>query len=249
MSDLLLLSWTATEAMDNENMIKMMIHNKGSSPTTMGVLPMLGQRPFVFDSSLQQAANVTLVAMQEEAWQEAAQSWHTGRLLAGRTGAFGNSVPNISQGNNEDAEGQAKPHGIIIPTFILDGKFTKACLHLGSSKNLVKVVDTTCQLFAAWFSEDMGIGCMECIQRIGDQLTPFPLFSVNESYNTACVLHGVKKSTAAFDMSHPNEGNNLTFMSTFTQVLSTRPTRQCMEIMAWNLSGFPSGPTPVLHIF
>jgi len=81
MSDLLLLlsQQMALEAMDNENMIGMMTHNQGFSPTTMGVLCMLGQRPFVFDSSLQQAANVTPFAMQEETQQEVARMWHTGR--------------------------------------------------------------------------------------------------------------------------------------------------------------------------
>jgi len=39
------------------------------------------------------------------------------------------------------------------------------------------------------------------------------------------------------------------FLSTFIQVLHTRPDCHCMRIMAWSLSGFPSGPTPVLHIF
>jgi len=38
-------------------------------------------------------------------------------------------------------------------------------------------------------------------------------------------------------------------VTTFTQVLSTRPACRRKEIMAWSLSGFPSGPTPVLHIF
>jgi len=68
MSDLLLLSQMATEAVDNANsMIKMTTCNKGFSPTTTGVLPTPGQWSFMFDSLLQQAANVTLVAMQEEA--------------------------------------------------------------------------------------------------------------------------------------------------------------------------------------
>jgi len=85
---------------------------------------------------------------------------------------FKTLVTNINQVNREDQEGQAKPRSISIPSFALDGKFTKACLHLGSSKNWTKIADTTQRLFANWFSEDMAIGCMERIQRIGDQLTP-----------------------------------------------------------------------------
>jgi len=211
MSNLLLLLQMAMEAMNNENLIRTLMHNQGPIPTTMRVLPTPGQRPFVFDSSLQQAANVMPFAMQEEAQQEAAQSWHTGRFLAGGTGAFQNLVANINQVNKEDQEGQAKPHGISILSFSLDGKFTKACLHLGKSKNWTKVADTTHQLFASWFSEDVAIECMECIQRIGDQLAPFPLLAVNESDNTVCVLHGVKNFTAAFGTHHPNEGNILAF--------------------------------------
>jgi len=57
--------------------------------------------------------------------------WQVGRPLAGGTGALQNPVPNINQGNNEDSDSQAKPHGIIILAFAMDGKFTKACLHLG----------------------------------------------------------------------------------------------------------------------
>jgi len=146
----------------------------------------------VFDSSLQQAANVMLFATQEDTQQEVAQSWHTGRFPADGTGAFQNPVTNINQVNREDQEGQAKPRSISIPSFVLDGKFTKACLHLGKSENWTKIADTTQQLFTAWFSEDAAIGCMERIQRIGDQLVPFPLLVVNESDNTVCVLHGVK---------------------------------------------------------
>ncbi len=67
MSDLLLLSQLAMEAMNNENVIENVMRNQRPSPTTMGVLPTLGQRPFVFDSSLQQAANITPFATQEEA--------------------------------------------------------------------------------------------------------------------------------------------------------------------------------------
>jgi len=37
--------------------------------------------------------------------------------------------------------------------------------------------------------------------------------------------------------------------STFTQVLCTMPDCGFMEIMAWKLSGFPSGSLPILHIF
>jgi len=66
MSDLLLLSKMATDIMNNENILKLMTHNQGFSPTTMGVLPTSGQRPFVFDSSLQQAANMTPVTTQED---------------------------------------------------------------------------------------------------------------------------------------------------------------------------------------
>jgi len=38
------------------------------------------------------------------------------------------------------------------------------------------------------------------------------------------------------------------WVSTFIQVLITRPNHHHMEIMAWSLPGFPSGPLPVLHI-
>ncbi len=65
MSDPFLLSGMAMEAMDNQNMIKTTTCNKGFSPTT-GLLPMPGQRPFMFDLSLQQAANVTPFAMQRK---------------------------------------------------------------------------------------------------------------------------------------------------------------------------------------
>ena len=34
-------------------------------------------------------------------------------------------------------------------------------------------------------------------------------------------------------------------MSTFIEVFSPRPDRTFQEIMAWSLSGFPSGPLPV----
>jgi len=54
-------------------------------------------------------------------------------------------------------------------------------------------VDTTCQLFATWLSEDAEVGHIEHIQRIGDQLAPFPLLAVNVSDNAIYVLHGVKE--------------------------------------------------------
>jgi len=92
MSDLLLLSHLATEAIDNQNFREttarnhgtsppttgVMTRNQGPSPITTGVLPTPGQRPFVFDSSLQQAANVTPAKTQEETRQETAHNWHTG---------------------------------------------------------------------------------------------------------------------------------------------------------------------------
>jgi len=221
MSDLFLLSQLATEAMDNENFRETMARNQGPSPTTTGVttrnqgpspittgiLPTPGQRPFVFDSSLQQAASVTPVTTQEETRQETAQNWHTGRFPVGGTGTFRSLATNVDQVNREDQEGQAKARSISIPSFALDGKFTKACLHLGRSENWTKTANTTHQLFTAWFSEDAAIGRSERIQRIGDQLAPFPMLAVNGSDNTVCVIHGVKKFTAAFGTRHPNEGN------------------------------------------
>jgi len=225
MSDLFLLSQLATEVMDNENGLEsatrnqgpsptntgVATHNQGPSPTTTGVLPTPGQRPFVFDSSLQQAANVTPFATQEGAQQETARMWQVGRLPAGGTGAFQHSGPNINQGNNEELEGQAKPRGIVIPAFATDGLFTKACLQLGASENLVKVADTTSQLFTAWFSEETQVRRFERIQKVGDQLAPFPMLAVNAVDNTVCVLHGIKRFAASFGTQHPNEGDVLAF--------------------------------------
>jgi len=93
----------------------------------------------------------------------------------------------------------------------MDGKFTKACLQLGSNENLVKVADTTSQLFTAWFSEETQVHCIERIQKVGDQLAPFPLLAVNASDNMVCVLHGVKRFVASFGTQHPNEGDVLAF--------------------------------------
>jgi len=81
MSDLFLLSQLAMEAMDNGNVLEtamrnqgpsptttgVAMRNQGPSPTTTGVTPMPGQRPFVFDSPLQQVANMTPFVTQEEA--------------------------------------------------------------------------------------------------------------------------------------------------------------------------------------
>jgi len=225
MSDLILLSQLATEAMDNETFLETTTRNQGPSPTTTGVTtrnqgpspittgvtPTTGQRPFVFDSSLQQAANVTPFVTQEEARQEAVRIWQAGRLSTGGTGSLQNEVQDISQGNNAYPESQSKPRGIIIPAFRTDGKFTKACLYLGTNENLVKLANTTSQLFAAWFSEDTQVSRVDRIQRIGDQLAPFPLLAVNAYDNTVAVLHGVKRFAASFGTHHPNEGDILAF--------------------------------------
>ncbi len=137
--------------------------------------------------------------------------WQVGRLLAGRTGTFQNLGPNINQGNNEELEGQAKPCSTVIPAFATDGLFTKACLQLGSNENLVKVADTTSQLFTTWFSEETHVCHFECIQKVGDQLAPFPMLAVNAADNMICVLHGIKKFVASFRTQHPNKGDVLAF--------------------------------------
>jgi len=38
-------------------------------------------------------------------------------------------------------------------------------------------------------------------------------------------------------------------VTTFIQVLTTRPDQNFKEILAWNLSGFPSSPLPVYICF
>jgi len=118
--------------------------------------------------------------------------------------------------------------------FASDGKFTKACLHLaGASENLVKVVDTTCQLFATWFSEDMQVGCIECIQRVGDQLAPFPLLAVNANDNAVCVLHGVKRFAVAFGTQHPNEKDILAFKNDTGKQCKDLPLIIKMDALDW----------------
>jgi len=233
MSDLLLLSQLATEAMNTENMTENATRNRGPSPTTTGVLPMPGQRPFVFDSSLQQAANITPFAMQDGAQQETARMWQVGRLPAGGTGAFQNLGPNINQGINEEFEGQAKPRGIVIPVFATDGLFTKACLQLGSNENLVKEADTTSQLFTAWFSEETQVRRFERIQKVGDQLAPFPMLAVNAADNTVCVLHGVKKFAASFGTQHPNEDDVLAFKNDTNEQSKDFPQIVKIDSMDW----------------
>jgi len=131
--------------------------------------------------------------------------------LTGGTGSRQNLDQDTSQGNNGNPESQAKPRGIIIPAFPTDGKFTKACLYLGASKNLVKIANTTCQLFASWFSEDTQVSHVDRIQKIGDQLAPFPLLAVNTYDNTVSVFHGVKRFAASFGTQHMNEGDVLAF--------------------------------------
>jgi len=159
--------------------------------------------------------------------------WQVGRLQVGGTGALQNPVPNIVQGNNEDSDGQAKPCSIIIPAFTLDGKFTKACLHLGSNENLVKMADINCKLFAAWFSEDTQVSHIDRIQRVGEQLAPFPLLAVNANDNTVCVLHSFKRFAASFGTQHSNEGDVLAFKNNTNEQCKDLPQIVKIDTLDW----------------
>jgi len=200
MTDLLLLSNTATNEIDKENSIPARTNNPSVSPTAQGLTFTPRQSSLAVDSVPHQAVGITPPGNtpgtpQAGNHMDLPREWYMG----GQSGRAGTTT-NTTQDEANPLNPHQKPKSIKIPTLASDGGVTKACLELGTGGNLVQAAETFTQLYEAWFSEESGMGQLDRISRISDQPAPFPLLMVNASDNTINVIHGVKKFVAPFGM-------------------------------------------------